>query len=150
MLRFITTGGSCVKVFFKIFFEENFEMFSINIACKYPYLEFFWSLFSRIRTEYGEPAFGLNTATYSVSLRTQSECGKIGTRKTPNTNIFTQCNPFKIVFHIISVLTVELLQHLLYPVDPGCKLIVHKTFRRRPGRLLNVLCTFNLRPVSTG
>ena len=24
------------------------------------------------------------------------------------------------------------------------------TFRRRPGRLLNVLCTFNLRPVSTG
>ena len=27
---------------------------------------------------------------------------------------------------------------------------VHKTFRRRPERLLNVLCTFNLRPVSTG
>ena len=27
---------------------------------------------------------------------------------------------------------------------------VHKTFRRRPGRLLNVLCTFNLRPVSIG
>ena len=27
---------------------------------------------------------------------------------------------------------------------------VHKTFRRRPGRLWNVLCTFNLRPVSTG
>ena len=30
------------------------------------------------------------------------------------------------------------------------KLNVHKTFRRRPGRLLNVVCTFNLRPVSTG
>ena len=30
------------------------------------------------------------------------------------------------------------------------KLNVHKTFRRRPGRLLNALCTFNLRPVSTG
>ena len=26
---------------------------------------------------------------------------------------------------------------------------VHKTFRICPGRLLNVLCTFNLRPVST-
>ena len=26
---------------------------------------------------------------------------------------------------------------------------VHKTFRRRPWRLLNVLCMFNLRPVST-
>ena len=37
-----------------------------------------------------------------------------------------------------------------YPVDTGRKLNVHKTFRRRPGRILNVLCTFNLRPVSTG
>ena len=36
------------------------------------------------------------------------------------------------------------------PVDTGCKLNVHRTFRRRPGRPLNVLCTFNLRPVSTG
>ena len=32
----------------------------------------------------------------------------------------------------------------------GRKLNVHKTFRRRPGRLMIVLCTFNLRPVSTG
>ena len=37
-----------------------------------------------------------------------------------------------------------------YPVDTGRKLNVHKTFRRRPGPLLNVLCTFSLRPVSTG
>ena len=36
------------------------------------------------------------------------------------------------------------------PVDTGRKLSVHKTFRRRPGRLLNALCTFILRPVSTG
>ena len=36
------------------------------------------------------------------------------------------------------------------PVDTGRKLNVHKAFRRRPGRLLNVLCTFNLRLVSTG
>ena len=36
------------------------------------------------------------------------------------------------------------------PVDTRRKLNVHKTFRRHPGRLLNVLCTFNLRPVSTG
>ena len=42
-------------------------------------------------------------------------------------------------------------------VDTGRKLNVHKTLRRRPGCLLNVLsiiflvlCTFNLRPVSTG
>ena len=31
-----------------------------------------------------------------------------------------------------------------FPVDTGRKLNVHKTFRRCPGRLLNVLCTFNL------
>ena len=37
-----------------------------------------------------------------------------------------------------------------HPADTGRKLNVHKTFRRRPGRLLNVLCTFNLRPVSAG
>ena len=36
------------------------------------------------------------------------------------------------------------------PVDTGRKLNAHKTFRRRPGRLLNVLCTFSLRPVPTG
>ena len=36
------------------------------------------------------------------------------------------------------------------PVDTGPKFNVHKTFRRRPEHLLNVLCTFNLRPVSTG
>ena len=36
------------------------------------------------------------------------------------------------------------------PEDTGRKLNVHKTFRRRLGRLLKVLCTLNLRPVSTG
>ena len=36
---------------------------------------------------------------------------------------------------------------LLFPVDTGRKRNVHKTFRRRPGCLLNVLCTFNLRHV---
>ena len=35
------------------------------------------------------------------------------------------------------------------PADTERKLNVHKTFRRLPRRLLNVLCTFNLRPVST-
>ena len=35
------------------------------------------------------------------------------------------------------------------PVNTGRKINVHKMFRRRPGRLLNVLCTFSLRPVST-
>ena len=45
---------------------------------------------------------------------------------------------------------VHLASKQIYPVDTGRKLNVYKTFRRRPGRLLNILCTFNLRPVSTG
>ena len=36
------------------------------------------------------------------------------------------------------------------PVDTGRKLKVHKTFRRRPGHLLNILRVFNLRPLSAG
>ena len=35
-------------------------------------------------------------------------------------------------------------------VDTERKWNVHKTSRRRPRRLLNVLCTFSLRPVSLG
>ena len=34
------------------------------------------------------PAFGLNMERYGVSLHIQSECGKIRTRITPNTDIF--------------------------------------------------------------
>ena len=35
------------------------------------------------------------------------------------------------------------------PVDTGRKLNGHRTFRKRPGRLLNVLGEFSLRPVPT-
>ena len=35
-------------------------------------------------------------------------------------------------------------------LDTGQKLNVHETFRRCPGRLLNVLCLFNLYPESRG
>ena len=44
---------------------------------------------------------------------------------------------------ILPVITIK-------PVDTGRKLNVHKTLRRRRGRLLNVLCTVSLRPASTG
>ena len=42
------------------------------------------------------------------------------------------------------------MESAYHPVDTGRQLNVHKMFRRRPGRLLNVLCTFNLRSVSMG
>ena len=48
----------------------------------------------------------------------------------------------------ISIHDTDLLA--LFPLDTGCKLNVHKTFIRRPGRLLNVSCTFNLRPAPKG
>ena len=44
----------------------------------------------------------------------------------------------------------KVLMLVIVPVGTGRKLNVHKTFRGHPGRLLNVLCTFNLRPVPTG
>ena len=49
-----------------------------------------------------------------------------------------------------SQLIIQNKQMQAYPVDTGRKLNVYKTFRRLPRRLLNVFCTFNLRPVSTG
>ena len=44
----------------------------------------------RIRSFSGPyfPAFGLNTERYGVSLRIQSKCRKIRTRKTPNADTF--------------------------------------------------------------
>ena len=51
---------------------------------------FHWVKSVRIRSYSGPhfPEFGLNTERYSVSLRIQSECGKMRTRITPNTDIF--------------------------------------------------------------
>ena len=39
-------------------------------------------------TAWKEPVFGLNMEKYGVSLRIQSKCKKVRTRKTPNTNTF--------------------------------------------------------------
>ena len=38
----------------------------------------------------------------------------------------------------------------MIPVDTGRKLNVYKTLIKLPGRLLNVLCTLHLRPVTMG
>ena len=73
---------------------------------------------------------------------------------------FLSCENGKNYYYILSVLFFKrfyLFQFYFqtnsfgefYPADTGRKLNVHKTFRRRPGRLLNVLCMFNLRLVST-
>ena len=56
-----------------------FKNLSLTLRKTYPYSELFWSVFSRIWTD---------TERYSVSLHIQSECEKIRTRTTPNTDIF--------------------------------------------------------------
>ena len=55
------------------------------------------------------------------------------------------------MYHVMIITIIDLSsgKNIYNPADTGRKLNVHKTFRRRPGRLLNVLCTFSLRPVST-
>ena len=53
-----------------------------------------------------------------------------------------------LIVYNINIIHVNLKQNI--PRRHRRKLNVHKTFRRHPGRVLNVLCTFNLLPVSTG
>ena len=76
--RFLNTPLPIFKPILRAFKAVKNGTLSLRKKC--PYLEFFWSIFSRIRTEYGE--------RYLVSLRIQSESGKIRTRKSPNTDTF--------------------------------------------------------------
>ena len=46
------------------------------------------------------PAFGLNTERYSLSLRVHSECRKIRTRKTTNTEVFYAVVRFSKLYEI--------------------------------------------------
>ena len=71
---------------------------------------------------------------------------------------FSSLTPFKFrrffihimkFFQLVGKVLFE-LSYMIAPADTERKLNVHKTFRSRPGRLLNVLFTFSLRPVSTG
>ena len=56
------------------------------------------------------PKFGLNTEGYGVSFRIQSECGKIQTSKTPNTDTF-----HAVIFNvIIKTSTPETADHRCY------------------------------------
>ena len=91
-----------------VFFDEKQQK---NAHCaknkKCPYSELFWSIFSRIWTEYGE---------IWVSLRIKSECGKMWTRVTPNTDIFhAVCQEIifrlKVTFFTLSSLHWSMMEH---------------------------------------
>ena len=94
----------------------------------------------------------------------QSECGKMRTRITPNTDTFYAVNIYAVVtdtfYAVVSSTVINFFTERILvlrnlwlnifwifwsaqcshsnPVDTGRKLNVHKTFRRSPGRLLNV------------
>ena len=58
----------------------------LTLREKCPHLEFFWSVFCHIWTEY-------------VSLRIQSKCGKYGPEEFRIQTLFTQCESFKKYYH---------------------------------------------------
>ena len=66
-------------------FTEEVLNGKLNLLCNWHYMKSvgIWSFSGQYF-----PAFGLNTERYGVSHRIQSECGKIWTRKTPNTDTF--------------------------------------------------------------
>ena len=76
----------------------------------------------------------------------------------PNSLADVQKSKIKHGLKVSSTLTHEMWINLfpvylfinLLPLDTGRKLNIHKTFRRLPIRVLNVLCTFRLLPVSRG
>ena len=115
-----------------------------------------YSIFSRIYVFQGHVFLGRQCFSGSRSLRVQVFQG-LGPRSRVRVQVLevALCTYMEIIlWHRCSPVTLlSISEHLFirtpFPVDRERKLNVHKTFRRRPGLLLNVLCTFNLRPLST-
>ena len=70
---------------------------------------------------------------------------------------FFRLKKYNLLFKVTSLLSyanseeyLRPYQTSMIPIDAGRKLNVHKTLRRRPARLLNVLCTFGLRSMYMG
>ena len=83
---------------------------SMSMRIKCPYWELFWSTFSRIWTEYGD---------CRVNFRIQSECGKILTRKIPNTDTFYAacgCRIWWIECWILKIRLISMSDHNLEPI----------------------------------
>ena len=104
--------------FFNTIFKKNFkQMFPLHTPWKYQKSSSFYFCLSEIskfcfhcvksifiRSFSGPyfPTFPPNTEGYSVSLRIQSECGKIRTTKTPNTDTSTKMSiTLNLLLHVI-------------------------------------------------
>ena len=76
----------CIVSYDVLYFRKRLSTYELfNILTHFT--AWIASAFEVFFTTYS-PAFGLNTERCSASLRIQSECGKIRTRKTPNTDTF--------------------------------------------------------------
>ena len=66
-----------------------------------------WVKSVRIRSYSGPyfPSFGLNKERYGVSIRIQSECGKMWIRITPNTDTFYEVCSITFVFFLSPICT---------------------------------------------
>ena len=73
------------------------------------------------------PAFGLNTQRCSASLRVQSECGKIRTRKTLNTGTFLTVYVF-LYLRFMSMSTCKIMKSLCHYEQPS---VVHNKVEYR-------------------
>ena len=122
----------------------SLSKFSLHI--KFPYLKFFWFVFSRIRTEYGK------------ILRIQSECRKRQTRKTPNKDTFhsvlglSQVNfNLKITCKSKCYLTKPLLQKNMLPFSRFCVSIwINKNFEIKRFSIWNVFSPWMIFTPHTG
>ena len=102
----------------------------------------------RIRSFYGPyfHAFGLNTERHGVSLRIQSECGKIRTRKTPNMN----------TFYAVVILSIKISRSRCHTTFPTIfRLIKVPTLSKVVSQLIiklleNCICVFTIVPVVRG
>ena len=76
------------------------------------------------------PEFGLNTDKYSVSLRIQSECRKIWTKKTPNTEKFYAVNDIYIFFEqLFNPSITKLLFHFILMLSN-----IQQSLQQGPGK----------------
>ena len=79
---------------------DFFPSFTKMIIIKRECLRLISSLCVRVRSFSGLdfPSFGLKTERYEVSLLIQAKCGKIRTKKTPNTDTFNTVFIFQLIF----------------------------------------------------
>ena len=100
----------------------------VTLREKCPYSEFFWSVFSRIRTEYGEIR---NPNLFSVNV------GKCGPEKLRMRTLLTQCNIVRLTHFVLNFRIISMLQ-----------LPEFRTIRPKPCR--NCTLSQNLQPRKLG